>query len=1087
MTELSRQKQAESQEQVSANLRTLCVAVMPKTTHHSFPLYWVRGDRELINDRLLAALSDVLVDPLMETLWTCAPDGRSSWITLWHDQGFRYWMECQLLPGVTDNLGRTIEEALRLKGVPTGISVASGTGFLFPEPIKTDDARERRQRLRESSKPIRRQADGSARQQTQAQTYNRFVRAESVFVSAEQVEEYAKYRLFHPLTDRVRVHDLTKEKEPKGQRMFLGFPAVELPSPSEPQLIDLEIADKDLQKLSSNRLLALTLEEMQAIRNHFRDEKVKVKRSALGLSAQPTDVELEVIAQTWSEHCKHKIFNAEIEHTTFATGERPETKTIKSLYKSYIKAATADLSSERTDLLSVFEDNSGVVKWSDDEAICFKVETHNSPSALEPYGGALTGILGVNRDILGTGLGARPIFNTDVFCFCYPSKRDPERPKLLPAPAIPIGVRRGVEDGGNKSGIPTVNGAVFFHTGYRAKPLVFCGTGGLLPIKVNDKKGYSKYTQVGDAIVVAGGRVGADGVHGATFSSEALHEGSPVSAVQIGDPFTQKRLIDFVLKARDLGLITGITDNGAGGISSSVGEMARITNGASIELSGIPLKYPGLADWEIVISESQERMTLSTNDLEALKELAESYNVEATAIGKFTDAGSFEIRRDGKIIASLDLDFLHDGVPTLKLKATTRVTAPEGKPKAAQKNLNNELLQLLSNPNISSRESIIRQYDHEVQGTSVIKPLMGRRQKAPCDAAVLRPNHKSDMGIVVSNGLCPQLSRFDAYLMAVCAVDEAVRNAVCVGADPSTLSLLDNFCWPDPVESERNPDGSEKLGQLVRACEGLYDACIAYKAPLISGKDSMKNDFDDGTVRLSIPPTLLISAIGKVHDVRRCISMEFKSPGDLIFLLSAGNASLTASHYAEMEEWPTTGLPTINMEEAARLYKKLYEAIQEGWIVSCHDLSEGGLAVALAECTIGGGFGATVNLEPLLSKGERLDAVLFGEGPARILISAKPEALNKIGLHFGNHSCLPLGQVAERSRLTAFTGRSKADETGRRTAANTARAKTKSDRLLISTFASVAQPGKVSKRSDCVLDVTLDALLAAWESPLPTN
>lgn len=1082
MTELSRQVKVNSKEQ-SANLRTLCVAVMPKSTHHSFPLYWVRGDRQLINDQLLAALSDVLVDPLLQTLWTCPPDGRSSWITLWHDQGFRFWMERQLLPGVTDNLGRTIEEALSLKGVPAGISVASGTGFLFPEPIKTDDMKDRRQQARESSKPVRRMADGSQRQQ-QPQTFKRFVRAETVFVSAEQVEEYARYRLFHPLTDRVRVHDLTKEKEPKGQRMFLSFPAVELPQPNEVSTIDLNRSDAELEKLSADRLLALTLEEMQAIRNHFALEKVRSKRVARGLSTSPTDVELEVIAQTWSEHCKHKIFNAEIEHSVFSSGARPQTTTVKSLYKTYIKAATAKLAAERDDLLSVFEDNSGVVKWSDDEAICFKVETHNSPSALEPYGGALTGILGVNRDILGTGLGARPIFNTDVFCFCYPSKRDLERPKLLPAPAIPIGVRRGVEDGGNKSGIPTVNGAVFFHTGYRAKPLVFCGTGGMLPISIGDKKGYSKYTRSGDTIVMAGGRVGIDGVHGATFSSEALHEGSPVSAVQIGDPFTQKRLIDFVLAARDLGLITGITDNGAGGLSSSVGEMARLTGGASIDLKDIPLKYPGLSDWEIVISESQERMTLSTADFDQLAKLADNYSVEVTAIGRFSNDGYFEILRAGKVIAWLDLEFLHEGVPTLKLKATTRTIAVEGTPRPAPKNLNNELLQLLSNPNISSRESIIRQYDHEVQGTSVIKPLMGRTQKAACDAAVLKPSCDSEMGVVVSNGLCPQLSRFDAYLMAVCAVDEAVRNAVCVGANPSTLSLLDNFCWPDPIESARNVDGAEKLGQLVRACQGLYDACLAFGAPLISGKDSMKNDFDDGTVRLSIPPTLLISAVGKVNDVRRCLSMEFKNPGDLIFLLSAGQASLTGSHYAEAEESPTAGLPSIDLKEAAKLYKKLHEAIEQGWISSAHDLSEGGLAVALAECTIGGGLGATVNLEPLLSGGDRLDTVLFGEGPARIIISARPEYMNQIGLHFAN-LYIPLGQVAERSRLTAFTGRSKVDDTGRRSGASSKR--TKSDRLLISTFASVAQPGKVSRRSDCVLDVTLDALLAAWESPLPTN
>ncbi len=348
--------------------------------------------------------------------------------------------------------------------------------------------------------------------------------------------------------------------------------------------------------MSKDRLLALTLNEMRTIRNYFRQKQVQQFRTNQGLPTSPTDVELEVLAQTWSEHCKHKIFNATISHIDFSQGSRKKV-VVKSLYKTYIQGPTKELMSTRKDLLSVFKDNSGVVKWNDDWAVCFKVETHNSPSALEPYGGALTGILGVNRDILGTGLGAKPIFNTDVFCFAFPSSDLPTRPKLLPAKAIMDGVRKGVEDGGNKSGIPTVNGAIFFHPGYRAKPLVFCGTGGVLPLDVHGKCGYEKHTKIGDTIVMVGGRVGKDGIHGATFSSESLHEGSPMSAVQIGDPFTQKRVLDFIVEARDQGLITGITDNGAGGLSSSVGEMAQITHGASIELDKIPTKYPGLADW----------------------------------------------------------------------------------------------------------------------------------------------------------------------------------------------------------------------------------------------------------------------------------------------------------------------------------------------------------------------------------------------------------------------------------------------------------------------------------------------------------
>ena len=361
-------------------------------------------------------------------------------------------------------------------------------------------------------------------------------------------------------------------------------------------------------------------------------------------------------------------------HHASRSGRPPaqQTVTIKSLYKTFIQAPTKQLMKKRDDLLSVFEDNSGVVKWNDEWAVCFKVETHNSPSALEPYGGALTGILGVNRDVLGTGLGARPLFNTDIFCFAFPAPDLANRPKLLPAKTILDGVRKGVEDGGNKSGIPTVNGAIFFNPGYRAKPLVFCGTGGILPIDIKGVCGYKKHTLAGDVIVMAGGRVGKDGIHGATFSSETMHEGSPVSAVQIGDPFTQKRLLDFIVEARDAGLITGITDNGAGGLSSSVGEMACITGGATIELDHVPTKYPGLADWEIVVSESQERMSLSTRNFEELKAVADKHSVEISPIGTFHDKGYFEVTRGGKPVLQLDLKFLHSGVPTLELESEWR-------------------------------------------------------------------------------------------------------------------------------------------------------------------------------------------------------------------------------------------------------------------------------------------------------------------------------------------------------------------------------------------------------------------------------
>lgn len=977
--------------------RALCLAVVPKAGFSnergiaSFPLYWISAElapigspTEFITETELGnALYEILADTLLEDLWCAHPYSRSEWATTWAKQGFEWFAERQFLPGVTDNLARTVEEALNLRDLSA--HMASGMGYLFTTDYIQQGATE------------------------------------------QTIQDHSRYVYFHPLTDKFLVHNISAGAT---DDKYLTFPAVHLGEAPPVQTIKLNLDDKGLITLSQERLLALNLEEMQAIRAHFQQEDVQRDRLARGMSEWPTDVELEVIAQTWSEHCKHKIFGAQINHTD---KEKGESRTITSLYKTYIQKPTFDLMNDRTDLLSVFEDNSGVVRWNNEWAVCFKVETHNSPSALEPYGGALTGILGVNRDVLGTGLGAKPIFNTDVFCFAYPSEHLADRPKLLPAKTILNGVRRGVQDGGNKSGIPVVNGAIFFDDGYRGKPLVFCGTGGILPTTVHKKSGFKKHTTMGDTIVMVGGRVGKDGIHGATFSSEALHEGSPVTAVQIGDPFTQKRVLDFVIEARDRGLISGITDNGAGGLSSSVGEMARITNGASMELDNIPLKYPGLSDYEIVISESQERMTISTKSFPELKRLAERYNVEATAIGQFNTKGYFEITRKGKIVALLDLDFLHDGNPRLQLESVWAV--PEIKettgPQPAE--LRPVLAKLLSNPNICSREQVIRQYDHEVQGTSVMKPLMGPLQQAPCDAAVFRPLYEEDTGLVVSNGLCPQLSKYDTHTMAICAVDEAVRNAVCVGADPASITLLDNFCWPDPIESTRNKDGQYKLAQLVRTCEGLAEAVYAYQTPLISGKDSMKNDFDDNTVRLSIPPTLLISAMGRIPHAEQAISMEFKSCSDLIYVLCAGGLGLAGSQYAELQGWHSAMLPKIDLKKSAELYRRMHTAITSGWVKSCHDISEGGLAVALAECVIGSGLGADIHMNvvrdtalvyspshvgPNAQMLTRDDFALFAEGPARLIVTIQPELREEWEHLWSGFSCNMIGEVVQNDALT---------------------------------------------------------------------
>jgi phosphoribosylformylglycinamidine synthase subunit PurSL len=944
-------------------------AVISKDAHvDSFPCYWLMPTQAVKANDLAGVVTKVLVDPLLESLWLSELPEIERFADQWLKADFKALAVKQFMPGVTDNLAHVVEEAIAMENPPCQIKVASGRVYLSKEGVH--------------------KFEGTA------------------------------YKLYHPVIERLTVLDLSKAK---WSEAFPGFPAVHLTKPSDSLPVDLEVGDRELEKISRERLLALTLTEMHAIKSHFGNGQLQKERESLGLPPQPTEVELEIIAQTWSEHCKHKIFNATINFVDRSDKDSPKKKQIKSLYKTYVQKATSDLKAIRKDLLSVFSDNSGVVQWDSKNAVCFKVETHNSPSALEPYGGALTGILGVNRDILGTGIGAKPIFNTDILCFAHPQGKLAQRPKLLPPETIINGVRKGIQDGGNKSGIPTVNGAIVFHDGYRAKPLVFCGTGGILPITVNGKDGYGKHTQIGDSIVMAGGRVGKDGVHGATFSSEALHEGSPVTAVQIGDPFTQKRLTDFVLEARDLGLISGITDNGAGGLSSSVGEMAELTGGASIELDLVPTKYPGLADWEIVVSESQERMTISTDRFKELQRVAEKHHVEISEIGKFSKSGKFEVTRGSKLVASLNLEFLHRGVPVLMLEAEWQPATRLNRVGEQPENFNAILLMLLGHPNISNREIVIRQYDHEVQAGSVIKPLMGPKQSAPCDAAVITPVLGEESGLAVSNGLAPRLSVIDPYAMAVSAVDEAVRNLVCVGADPSTISLLDNFCWPDPVDSPNNKNGKGFLGQLVRTCEGLFDAVKAFAAPLISGKDSMKNDFDDGTVRLSIPPTLLISAMARVPKADQSVSMEFKNAGELIYLIHAGTLALAGSHFEELMGWEAETIPSFDLAHAKSCYDALHQAIRKGYVRSAHDLSDGGLAVALAECIIGGGRGARVVLKEFAGKHAakpgRSDVNLFAEGPGCILVSIAPGSKQDFEKLFDARAISHLGTVTEEPVL----------------------------------------------------------------------
>lgn len=770
----------------------------------------------------------------------------------------------------------------------------------------------------------------------------------------------------------------------------------------------------DLMALSRQRTLALRPEETDVIISYYADEAIQKQRNDLGIKSPPTDVELEMLAQTWSEHCKHKIFNAVVQYTDSTTGT---TQTIRSLYKTYVQASTQKIRQRLGSndwCISVFSDNAGMIRFNSDWNITVKVETHNSPSALDPYGGALTGIVGVNRDSFGTGMGAQLLFNTDVFCFASPFYEGTVPPNLMHPRRIYEGVRLGVEHGGNKSGIPTINGSVVFHERFLGKPLVFCGSGGLIPASIHGQSSSKKSVLPGDFIVMSGGRIGKDGIHGATFSSEALHEGSPATAVQIGDPIVQKRLFDFLLIARDQGLYRCITDNGAGGLSSSVGEMAEFSGGCHLELEKALLKYPGLQPWEILVSESQERMTLAvpTETLDAFLQLSQEMSVESTALGTFNNSGFFHASYQGRSVAFLSMAFLHQGTPTLQLNANWEPPFLSEPHFPLPPSLSQVLKDLLGRLNICSKESLIRQYDHEVQGGSVIKPLVGEAQDGPGDSAVIRPLLDSMEGLVVGNGICPRYSDLDTYHMAACAIDEAIRNVIAVGGSLKQIAGLDNFCWCDPVTSEKNPDGSYKMAQLVRANQALYDYTTLFGVPCISGKDSMKNDYHHGSTRISIPPTLLFTTVGKIEDVRKVITMDFKQPNDLIYLLGETKDELGGSEYYDYLGFLGKNVPHVDGISAKKRYETVTQLIETGKIRSCHDCADGGMAVALAESAFAGGFGVDVDLSQILNHSKlRIDGFLFSESQSRFVVSVHPSQQQAFEMAFAQQPCFYLGRV----------------------------------------------------------------------------
>jgi len=826
-----------------------------------------------------------------------------------------------------------------------------------------------------------------------------------------------------------------------------------------------EMTDEQLLTLSKEGLLALDLQEMRTIQQYYREQ-----------DREPTDVELETLAQTWSEHCSHKTFKATIDYREVdANGHILSQETIPNLLKHYLMRATDTV--KQPWLVSAFSDNAGIIRFTETHDVAFKVETHNHPSAIEPFGGANTGVGGVIRDVLG--VSAQPIACTDILCF-GPGDTPAESlaAGVLSPRRIASGVINGVRDYGNKMGIPTVNGAVLYDEGYIYNPLVFCGCLGLLP-----HGSHPRNVQPGDRVVVLGGRTGRDGIHGATFSSGEMSSESNAqagTAVQIGAPITEKKVTDVIIQARDKGLYNAITDCGAGGFSSAIGEMGAET-GVRVELNQAPLKYQGLAPWEIWLSEAQERMVLAVppNSLQQLLAICAIEEVEASIIGTFTDDHRLVVTSYGEIVADMDMSFLHDGRPNRRLEAVYTIeTAPRRGRLIAPADLSaigrnfetpaigrnfetpvigtqantsaadainrplqygEILLSLLRHPTIASKEQVVRRYDHEVQGATVLKPLVGVAGNGPGDAAVLQPildqpGEQTSAGIVLSNGVNPLYGTIDPYAMALNAVDEALRNLTAVGGDIERAAILDNFCWGNPTDPAQ-------MGTLVRAVKGCHDASIGFGTPFISGKDSLNNEYRANGERKPVIPTLLISAVGVIDDAAQTVDMSLKEAGDALYLVGMTRNELAGSHFAEVvapalfaQSFADTDVPRVDVASARITMKAVGRAIRKGLVRACHDLSEGGLAVAAAEMSLAGLLGMTLDVEKVKAEGVGgpehtplgpgypavMQWLLFSESPSRFLVEVAPEqkaAFEAYLLDAGMQDFAQIGSVAATDRF----------------------------------------------------------------------
>ena len=867
----------------------------------------------------------------------------------------------------------------------------------------------------------------------------RFNQNESVYASKiyqirgdlkkKDVETIARDILANDIIQQWRIHkrplamadgDEWDDKEGIGT----NIPRVTLNN--EPHIGTFPIKSGDeLKRLSIERNLALHESDIPVIREYFLRKDVLSKRKALGLDL-PTDVELEYISQARSDHCNHNTFRGLFRYHDMATNHK---EIVDNLFKTCIESPTLEIKEKKDWVISVLWDNAGVGRFDENHYYVITGETHNSPSNMEAYGGAITGIVGIYRDPLGTGKGSKLILGAYGFCV-GPREYDRElKPHLHPRRLLD-GIIEGVKDGGNKSGIPTPYGQVLFDQSYMGKCLVFVTAMGIMPATVDRKSSHLKKTNPGDLIVMCGGRVGKDGIHGVTAASLTYSETTPAGHVQIGDPYTQKKMHDFLLEARDEGLIEFITDNGGGGLSSSIGESARWSNGCHVNLEKVPLKYEGLDPWEIWVSESQERMTVAVRPekIDRFLELSTRHAVESTVVGQYNDSGYLHLTFNEKTCAYVHMDLLESSFPQWEFDAEWIPPLSRGlkEPVWGEPQDQGALLtSILKRPNICAKNWIQRQYDHEVQGGSVIKPLVGKEQDMVSDAAVVRPVLGSSRGIAITQAINPFYSLIDTYHMTAVTIDEAVRRLIAVGGDPDLIGGVDNFCWPTIIyDPAKNPDGKYKAAQLVRACWALRDYALALEIPLLSGKDSM---YTDGEVKgpfgmrqkISGLPTLQFTATTVVEDIEKCVTMEVKVPGDFVYVLGETRDELGAGEYYLMMDWVGLNVPKVDAEKVIPLYHALSQAIRRGGLVaSCHAVGRGGLGIHLALCAMGGNLGMDIDLRSVPADKKLSNTrLLYSESASRFIVTIDPKNKGVFEDLIGGLDCACIGRVIDAGIL----------------------------------------------------------------------